>query len=249
MVGLLSVLAVLGMFFCVDPVAQAPAYHHFADARSLLRINHFWNVTSNALFALSGLVGLWVVAGVGRGVFAPELRIAYWLFFIAVTLVALGSAYYHWAPDNASLVWDRLPMTLAFMALVAIILGEHIAPRVGGRLLLPLVLAGMASVAYWAYTEASGRGDLRAYLLVQFLPMLIIPVILLLFPSPYGSPRAYWVLLAAYLVAKICEHFDAAIYQQGLGVSGHTLKHLIAAIALLLLALDYRRRARLHKCA
>lgn len=245
--GFLSVLAVLGMVVFVDPIAQASAYHQFSDSRSLLGINHFWNVTSNAMFALSGLVGLWVVGRAGSGVFAAELRIAYGCFFMGVTLVALGSAYYHFAPDNGTLVWDRLPMTVAFMALVAIILGEHIAPSIGGKLLLPLVLVGMASVVYWAYTEASGHGDLRAYVLVQFLPLFIIPVILLLFPSPYGSSRAYWVLIAAYLAAKVCEHFDAAIYDLGLGLSGHTLKHLIAALALLLLALEYWRRASLQR--
>ncbi|HNG60439.1 MAG TPA: hypothetical protein PKZ52_11485, partial [Cellvibrionaceae bacterium] len=85
-------------------------------------------------------------------------------------------------------------------------------------------------------------GDLQAYLLVQFLPMLIIPLILLLFPVNHSRPSAYWLLLVCYLLAKVCEHFDTVIYELGLGLSGHTLKHLIAAAGIFLLAVNYRRR-------
>lgn len=240
----ISLLAVVATFTQIGPIPQAVTYHQFADGRSFLAVPHFWNVVSNLLFLLSGGVGLWAV-GRGRSErILPPLRWAYRVFFTGVMLVAVGSAYYHLAPANTTLVWDRLPMTIAFMALFAIIIGEHIEPSLGRRLLIPLLFIGGGSVGYWAYSESLGRGDLRPYLLVQFLPMVIIPLILLLFPVQRGTPWAYWQLLACYLLAKFCEHFDAAIFQMGLGISGHSLKHLLAALGILFLALSMGRRSR-----
>ncbi|HMY38678.1 MAG TPA: ceramidase domain-containing protein, partial [Marinagarivorans sp.] len=147
---IISLASVLGVFIWLPPIAQTVAYHQFADERSFLSISHFWNVVSNLMFAVSGAVGVWVVRG-GDTAFAPELRVAYRVFFVGVMLVAVGSAYYHWAPDNATLVWDRLPMTVAFMALFAIVIGEHISPSAGAKLLVPLISSGVAAVAYWAF--------------------------------------------------------------------------------------------------
>lgn len=240
---LISLIAAVGTFTHLSPIAQSVEYHQFADSRSFFSIHHFWNVVSNLLFLVSGGVGLRAVWQSRTAVCVPELCVAYRVFFSGVILVAAGSAYYHLAPNNATLVWDRLPMTVAFMALFAIVIGEHIAPPLGGRLLPLLLVLGAGAVGYWAYSEHLGRGDLRPYLLVQFLPMLIIPLILLLFPGPRGTPWVYWQLLACYLVAKACEHFDSAIFQLGLGLSGHSLKHMIAALGILILALSLRRQA------
>ncbi len=239
-VALISLAAVVATFVFLAPIPQSVQYHQFADERNFLLVPHFWNVVSNLMFAVSGGLGFWALAQGKEALCPPELRLAYRLFFVGVTLVAAGSAYYHLAPDNVTLVWDRLPMTIAFMALFAIIIGEYIAPAAGARLLLPLLALGATAVVYWAYTERAGQGDLRAYLLVQFLPMLIIPLILVVFPARFGKSSAIWLLLACYLLAKVCEHFDAAIFQWGLGLSGHTLKHLVAALGVLNFALSLR---------
>ncbi len=143
-----------------DPVAQDPAYHLFADRRSLFGIPNFLDVVSNLPFALVGAAGLYFVS---RGTSDASNSTAWRVFFIGVFLTAFGSGYYHLAPDNDTLVWDRLPMTIAFMGFVAIIIGEYLSERLAKTLLLPLLVAGAASVFYWAHTEALGRGDLRAY--------------------------------------------------------------------------------------
>lgn len=225
----------------MPPLAQNVEYHKFADSRRLFNINNFWNVISNGMFALSGVLGLLVVLKTAHAAFLQALHTAYIVFFVGVMLVAVGSGYYHLVPNNSTLVWDRLPMTIAFMALFSIIIGERISPDAGKNLLLPLIILGAAAVCYWSYTEYLGRGDLRPYIIVQFLPMLIIPLILLLFPSSSTQAAGYWQLLGCYLLAKLCEHLDRQIYEFGLGVSGHALKHIIAAVGILFLVRAFKK--------
>ena len=152
--------------------------------------------------------------------------------FAGIALVCAGSAYYHWAPDNHRLVWDRLPITMVFMAFLSAVIAEHISMRAGALLLPPLLLVGTLSIVYWQRTQLAGHGDLRFYGLVQFLPMLLIPLIMMLFPARYTrSLDLVWVL-ALYVLAKIFEFLDHSIFSATHGfVSGHTLKHLFAALA------------------
>ncbi len=211
-----------------DPVAQDPAYYLFADQRSLFGVPNFLNVVSNFAFAIVGAAGLYFLS---RNTDTPSNRLAWQVFLIGVLLTALGSGYFHLAPGDETLVWDRLPMTIAFMALVAIVVGEYLSETLARRLLLPLLVIGAASVFYWAHTEALGRGDLRAYALVQFLPMLMIPLLIVLFRDRSELGRYMAWMIVFYIAAKLLEFFDAAVFAAGGIVSGHSLKHLLAAIA------------------
>jgi hypothetical protein len=213
--------------FLLDPVPQDPAYHDFADDRPLLGIPNFWNVSTNLPFLLVGAAGL----ATARRLAAPELGLHYRVLCAAIALVAIGSAGYHLEPSTRSLVWDRLPMTVAFMALTAAVVADRISWLAGRALLWPLVVAGLVSIAWWVRTEAAGAGDLRPYALVQFLPMLLIPLMLVLWQGEGLSPRRLWMALAAYALAKLAEHFDAAILAATGQVGGHALKHLLAALA------------------
>ncbi len=225
--------------FLADPIAQDPAYHLFADRRSLFGIPNFLDVVSNLPFALVGAAGLYFVS---RGTSGASNAPAWRVFFTGVFLTALGSGYYHLAPDNDTLVWDRLPMTIAFMGFVAIVIGEYLSEPLARRLLLPLLLAGAASVFYWAHTEALGRGDLRAYALVQFLPMLLIPLVIVLYRGRSDlGPYVGWMILF-YIAAKLLEFFDTAVFAAGDIVSGHSLKHVFAAMAPASLLYGLRQR-------
>ena len=220
---LLAIALAMTLAIAAQPAIHQPlAYHRFADARTLLGVPNFWNVASNLPFVLVGFAGLhWARAHMES--VALELRPAWLLLFFGVALVGLGSGWYHLAPHNDSLVWDRLPMTLAFMAFFAIILGEHIELRLARIALWPLVFAGVASVLYWRASD-----DLRPYALVQFLPVLLIPLLLLLYPKR-GS-GAVWVALGCYVLAKLLEAFDPQVYAAlGQTISGHSLKHMAAA--------------------
>jgi hypothetical protein len=223
----IAALAALVALWLQGPIPQDPAYHRFADTRTLLGVANFWNVASNLPFPI---FGLWGLARVLRGPLDPlaaAQRPAWIVFFLGATIVGFGSGYYHLHPDNASLVWDRLPMTLAFMGLFALLVGEHVDVRWGRRLLWPLLVVGLASVLWWHVTETQGRGDLRPYAAVQFLPIILIPGLLLAFPRPGRGPL--WIVLALYALAKALEYWDAAIYA-AIGVTGgHAIKHVAAA--------------------
>ena len=213
-----------------DPVAQDPSYHLFSDRRSFAGVPNFLNVMSNLPFLFVGVWGLVFVMRHGGSV-APEMKLAWVVFFTGIMLTTFGSGYYHLWPANEPLVWDRLPMTIGFMSLVAILIAEYGSARIGKALLVPLLLVGFASVMYWSYTEAHGVGDLRPYAIVQFLPILLIPITLLLFPSRSDLGRYVWVMIGFYLAAKIFETFDGNIYAAGELISGHSIKHIVASLA------------------
>jgi len=147
-------------------------------------------------------------------------------------ITGFGSAYYHWHPDNDRLVWDRVPMTIVFMSLLAATVAELVDRRLGMGLLFPIVAVGVASVLYWHWSELHGRGDLRWYGFVQFYPMVLIPLLIWLYWSPAHKPaiRSLAWVVAWYVVAKILEVPDRQIYDL-IGISGHTLKHFAAAMS------------------
>jgi hypothetical protein len=209
-------------------IAQDQSYHHFADVRAIDGIPNFWDVVSNLPFVLVGIYGLFMTTRLASRSLWP----GYIAFCLAIIAVGLGSAYYHYSPANAALVWDRLPMSLAFMAVFALVLGDRVNPALGRALLGPLLILGAASVLYWAWTESHGVGDLRPYALVQFMPFVLIALMLLIYPGSRGSAAWIWWAIVMYFLAKLAEHFDAPIYR-AVGLSGHTIKHLLSAGAVL----------------
>ena len=222
--AIVALSAVVGMFL-LDRIPQDPAYHRFADVRLAFGVANFWNVATNLAFLIVGALG-WLQSG---RLASPRLAAHYRVFCSGVALVAFGSAWYHLSPSDASLVWDRLPMTVAFMAFFAALVADRIHGPAGRALLWPLVFAGLASIAWWARTEAAGAGDLRAYGLVQFLPILLAPFILYLWPGGSLSGRDLALAFVAYAISKVAEHFDATVYA-ATGIGGHAFKHLLAAL-------------------
>jgi len=223
----------LGVIIAVamaDPVPQDPLYHVFADQRPMAGIPNFLNVMSNLPFLLIGILG-WRTIAANEASVTPDTRLAWVIFFFGVALTAVGSGYFHLQPNNDTLVWDRLPMTIGFMSLVSIIVSEYFSPKLGRQILIPLLLLGAASVAYWAYTELQGAGDLRPYAIVQFLPMLLIPIIIILYRTRSDLGRYVWWMVGFYVAAKVAEQLDDILFALGSAVSGHSLKHLLASLA------------------
>ena len=164
-------LAVTVAALALPPLPQPLEYHQFADQRTLLGIPNFFNVSSNVAFLLVGGAGVVLLLRnrsphASQPLLDPSVRRPYLVLFAAVALTCVGSAYYHLAPDNSRLAWDRLPMSVGFMALLAAMISERIHPRAGMALLGPLVLVGIASVLYWQWSEAAGTGNLRPYVAV-----------------------------------------------------------------------------------
>lgn len=226
--GIIIVTAITGIaVMCLPAIPQAAHFHNFADQRSWYGVPNLLNVVSNIVFVGGGMAGL---AFLSRPSGIPFPKAPWFMFFLGAVLTGIGSAYYHYAPDNARLVWDRLPMTIVFMSLLTAIITERISANGGLLLLFPLLLLGIGSVVYWHFTEQAGKGDLRLYGFVQFYPVLLIPVILLLFPARYTRSGYLFGMIGVYVLAKVSEHFDAELLALGGVVSGHTVKHLIASL-------------------
>jgi hypothetical protein len=220
-------------------IPQAPEYHLFADRRQLLGVPNALDVLSSAAFVAVGALGLLVLhrrAGAAEEPGRPAWRVLFW----GVIATGLGSAWYHLDPTNDTLVWDRLPMAVGFMALLSALVAERLHAELGRRLLAPLVLAGVASVAYWYLGELRGEGNLVPYAIVQFGTLAAIPLVLL---AGRGRDRADWMIaLGLYALSKGLEVSDAAVLD-AVGVSGHTLKHLFAAAGIGWLVRMLSRRA------
>jgi len=239
----LVVLVTIAGAALAPPIAQPPEYTAFVDHRSLLGVPNAFDVLSNVAFAVVGLPGLTISFTRRAGTFAhPWDHWPYAVLFAGVTLSSVGSSYFHLAPDNARLMWDRLPMTIGFVALLVALLAERVHRGLARATLIPLLLAGAASVFYWYWSELQGAGDLRPYLVVQFGSLALVALILILYPA---RGAGFIVAgLAAYAAAKGLEVADGEIFVAlAQTVSGHTLKHLVAAGAVACLAAGLKARS------
>ena len=220
-----AALSLAGLFF-LPPIGQDQSYHQFADQRLLFATPNFWNVVSNIPFVLIGAAGLRLRA-------STSIRV----IFLGIFLTGLGSAYYHWNPSDTTLFWDRLPITLAFMSILANAVEERVDAKVGAILLWPLLAFGVASLLIWRAT-----GDLRLYGWVQFFPILVLPLMFWLFPPKYTGTANWLIAATLYGVAKVFEFLDGQIMSAGHVLSGHTLKHLFAAAACFVILRNFQTR-------
>lgn len=239
---IITFLALICVLFILEPIKQNPNYHLFADKRSLFSIPNFWNVISNLPFIIAGFVGTNLIILKKAKNTDYQLVTAYLVFFTSISFIGLGSSYYHVNPTNHTLFWDRLPMSISFMAFFSIIIGEFISTALGYRLLFPFIALGISSLIYWQITENNGCGDLRFYGLIQFLPMILITIILLFFKNSYSDKKYFILILIAYLIAKVFESLDYFVFNSDFLLSGHTIKHFVSAIApLLMIKILYKR--------
>jgi hypothetical protein len=217
--------------FLLPAMPQPLDYHHFADQRAAFGIGNFLDVVTNVAFLLAGLAGLAVVFS-GRACFEfPGERWPYAVFFLGVLLTAAGSAWYHLSPDNETLFWDRLPMTIAFMGLLSSQIVDRVSVRAGLALLVPMLLVGMGSVVYWIVTERAGAGNVLPYGILQGYSVVVLLIMATLHRSRYTRANDVYFIFGWYVLAKVLESMDGEILALGHVVSGHSLKHVAAAAA------------------
>jgi hypothetical protein len=224
-----TVLCIIAAFFA-PAIPQSIDYHDFADQRRAFGVDNFQNVVSNLGFLIAGFAGLVVTLCVrARFEFASE-RWPWAVFFFGILLTAFGSSYYHLAPDNERLFWDRLPMTIAFAGLIASQIVDRMDVRAGLLLLVPILLLGAASVVYWRATERAGAGNVLPYAILQGYAVVLMLWLAILEPSRYTRGGDLYWIFAWYALSKVFETLDAQVFAlTGHFVSGHALKHVAAA--------------------
>mmetsp|Transcript_24087 Transcript_24087/g.51991 ORF Transcript_24087/g.51991 Transcript_24087/m.51991 type:complete len:309 (+) Transcript_24087:142-1068(+) len=255
---ILLVVALISAFFLfVAPISQPQAYHNFSDKRQFLCschaatvgfflppgtemrrnsgfiIPHFGDVISNIIIFVGGVFGLVLLHFDSTEVgLEParewQLHVCLPVFFSSTVAISAGSTYYHWNPNDSSLVWDRLPMTLAFVSIFCFMLEEYLPTMGIGQSLMPyLLMLGMCSVLYWRWMD-----DLRLYALVQFLPLIVIAALLVCCQSRHGGTIQQASALVCYGLAKASEERDYEIFSwTNKRISGHSLKHVLAGLA------------------
>jgi hypothetical protein len=222
----------LGLFVAVvgaalvPAVQQDPAYHRFADQRHWMRIANAADVLSNLAFLAVGVCAVLRLSSARGHKFSPATRAGLWCAALGFCLTALGSSWYHLQPSDATLVWDRIPMTLIFAGLLGIAVAQRLGEN-GARVTLAIMFElGVASVAYWHVT-----GNLAPYLLLQYGGFVALLLVLLAVRGS-NDPFPWWYVVGLYAFAKALEIGDAAIWRATDGViAGHALKHLFAAAA------------------
>jgi hypothetical protein len=244
--GLVAFAAIcVAAAFLVPPIAQPLSYHDFADRRELLGVPRFADVASNVAFLVAGVAGIVIVFARRAAFESAAERWPYVVLFVGLVLTALGSAYYHLAPDNARLVWDRLPITTTLAGLLMSQVGDRIDVRAANALLVPSIAIGAYTVWHWHATD-----NVAPYLITQVFAAIATFAIALMLPSRYTWGAAIYWAFACFVLSKAFEAWDQPIYRL-LGVlSGHTLKHLAAAAAgFVLCAMLARRTVRMARAA
>ena len=215
-------------------IEQYQSYHNFADSRTFFAVPNFFDVSSNLLFAVVGMTGLrFAFTHVRR-----EAQYSWITMFAGVTLVSFGSGYYHWNPNDGTLVWDRLPMMIGFMGLFSAVLTEFVNPKLEKFMLVPALAIGLSSVIYWRYT-----GDLRFYIWLQVVTFLVITAVLFMYEGRFTHSRYLLYTFGLFMLSKFTELNDRELYSVNNSLlSGHTLKHIISALAVFYLYLMLKRR-------
>jgi len=241
----LVIAPLLALFFVYGKsVPQDPGFHLFADARTCLGVKNFGNVASNLLFLAVGGIGMaWCLGNSGMAA-----RRSWFVFFLGVALVFFGSGYYHYRPGDDSLVWDRMPMAIAFMGLFVALLVEQLSrgnengnARHETAMLAAALVIGIGSVVLWKYTN-----DLRVYLWVQVTPLLVIPYLITAYPARFTHRQYLLYGVGFYALAIVGQYLDYGIYNAtGKAISGHSFKHLVAAGAPFSLYLMLKRRVKI----
>lgn len=229
------VIITFACLFFIDPISQDLTYHTFADTRTMFDVNNFLDVASNLPFLFVGLLGLTTI----YKHWGITSSCSWLVLFLSIFLVAFGSSYYHLNPQNETLTWDRLPMAIGFMALFVIVLADYVNSQLEKWLLIPMCFVGITSVIYWHMTD-----DLRLYVWVQFVSLTLLLLIIFIYKPAHLQTKYLFYAVFFYAFSKLFEYFDKQIYElMGQVLSGHTIKHLLAAVATFFFYILLKQRA------
>jgi hypothetical protein len=238
----LALLAVFGPD--VSHLANAqlhPHGHPFVDARALGPLPNAVDVLSNLPFALFGAWGLWRLGRCSAVLPAPQ-RLAAGVFFTGLLCTFAGSSYYHWAPDALGLMLDRIGMGVAFAGVLGLAVAERVSARAAAATTFVTCVSAMLAAATCAAT-----GNVLPWACIQFGGMALVLAAAFLKPEHRAVGVRWLPLIALYALAKLLEAGDEWVFHAtGELVSGHSLKHVAASLAVLPVLAALRGAARLH---
>lgn len=227
-VALLLAVAALAVLAALLPAAALPAgYHDFADQRAWAGLPHAMDVLSNLPFAAMGVWGLAWLRRVPTGRIGVAQRGLAALFFVGLIVTTFCSAGYHLEPDHAGLCGDRVGMSLAFAGVLGLAAADRIGARAGVALAVCIALAAPATALIdWL------AGNMTPWAVLQGGGLVLLAALALRRPQPRALGFSIIGVIAFYAVAKALELADAPIFaltQQI--ISGHSAKHVVAALA------------------
>lgn len=223
LLAVIALFAVGSLLQWLFPLGQAGAYHHFADTRTWLGIPNAADVLSNVPIFLAGVATLAWVFGHRDG--GGRLRAGLLVAGIGLAFTGIGSGYYHWAPNDATLVWDRLPLAVVFAGVLLTAWSCAAAESPRPHEVALLVVASIGSVAFWVWL-----GSLWPYAILQYGGLAAL--LWLALRGRLAGLAGWWCVIALYALAKVFELLDQAVWNwTGQMISGHTLKHLMSAAA------------------
>ena len=234
-VPLALVIVAAAILLWHGPIVQFADYHMFADGRVWLGIPNAVDVLSNLGFLGVGIWGFWHLWPLRSTPALSQSWPGHSVFLVALIMTAAGSSFYHLMPDNARLVWDRLPISLACAGLLQGFRAEAQGATHPIRESFIFIAAAILSVGWWVVTDQNGAGDLRPYLLLQTAPLVLIPLWQMIYAASMADRRLTLIAILLYVLAKIAELLDYQIFAILNFISGHSLKHLLAAAAAYLL--------------
>jgi hypothetical protein len=226
---LLAAVGLLAAALFGPALPQPEHFGHFADQRVLWGLPFAMDVLSNLPFALAGLMGIWCLARLPSSALGSVERLMAALFFAGLIVTACASSWYHLRPDDMGLAVDRYGMSVAFAGLLGLAAAGRVSGRAGVAAGVAVLLLAPASVQAWL-----ASGNILPWALVQFGGMGLILWLFVLRSGPGALEIRWGLVILAYAAAKLLETNDHAIYELTVQlVSGHTLKHLTAALAAL----------------
>jgi hypothetical protein len=228
LLGLLVVMAaIIAAMWPHLPVDDSPAYFHFVDTRAFIGIPNALDVLSNLGFLVIGLMGISSTLK-SRKHFTPTFTLLGLSLSIAMILTCFGSGYFHLTPVPATLTWDRLPMTIGFATIIALVIADRVSDKAGLIAYVLLVPFGFYSVIGFSESWVT----LRPYLALQYGSILFTVFSILLLKARVIPSSVFWTCLGLYVAAKIFELKDIAVFNATGFISGHTIKHILAVFAI-----------------
>ena len=219
------------------PVPAGALTHQHADNRSWLGIPNAANVLVNVpIFWCAA----WGWCATRTSPWTRSLRLPWQGFHLWVMLASLLAAMYHAAPSDAGYIASHVCSAGAALMLSFGLMAERLDRRWGA--MTSCVLAALVVVAIGVasdYEQRLGGGiDVRPFLLLQAVPLLLVVAGTLRLPPDRPRRSAWVVLLALYAGARLLEWADAPVFTITGWISGHTLMH--ACTGLIVAWMAYR---------